>query len=133
MSEQNKEIARRFITAFASGDTGTLKQIVAEDAVDHNLAPGSKPGRPGLLEAVDAFQKGFPDLRISVDRLVAEGDFVAVNGKITGMNTGPLMGAAPSGKRADFSYMDMYRIANGQIVDMWHVEDIAAMVQQLKT
>jgi predicted ester cyclase len=131
MSEQNKLIARRFIAAFGAGDTATLTQIVAENMVDHSSPPGTKPGRQGLFDAVTMFRAGFPDIQISADRVVAEGESVAVYGRIKGTNTGPLMEAPATGKRADFGYMDMYRIANGQIVEVWHVEDIAGMLAQL--
>ena len=131
MSDQNKAIARQFLAAFAAGETTVLAKIVAETMVDHSASPGTKPGRPGLLDAVTAFRTGFPDLEISADRVVAEGDSVAVYGMIRGTNDGPLMGAPATGKRAAFSYMDMYLIANGQITEMWHVENIAAMLAQL--
>ena len=42
-----------------------------------------------------------------------------------------MMGRPATGKPADVGYMDMYRIANGQIVEVWHVEDIAGMLTQL--
>ena len=47
MAVQNKQIARRFLAAFAAADTATLEQIVAPDLVDHNPPPGQKPGREG--------------------------------------------------------------------------------------
>ena len=65
------------------------------------------------------------------DRIVAEEDSVAVYGKVSGTNTGPMMGTPPTGKRATFAYMDIYRIAGGQVVESWHVEDIAGMLGQL--
>ena len=131
MSDQNKQLARRFLQAFEAGDVATLEQIVAPDMVDHNSPPGAKPGRPGLLDAVAMFHSGFPDMKISIDRVVAEGDSVAVYGKVSGMNTGVLMGTAPTGKRASFAYMDIYRIVDGRVVESWHVEDIAGMLKQL--
>jgi predicted ester cyclase len=93
MSEQNKLIARRFIAAFAAGDTATLTQIVAENMIDHGSPPGTKPGRQGLFDAVTMFRAGFPDIQISADRVIAEGESVAVYGRIKGTNTGPLMGS----------------------------------------
>jgi predicted ester cyclase len=63
--------------------------------------------------------------------VIAEGESVAVYGRIKGTNTGPLMGSPATGKHADLGYMDMYRIANSQIVEVWHVEDIAGMLAQL--
>ena len=131
MSEQNTQLARRFETAFAKGDIAALTEIVAANVVDHNMPPGTKPGREGLLDAVALFRTGFPDIQISVERTVAEGDSVVVVGTISGTNHGPIMGVPATGKRATFAYMDMFRVANGVIVEAWHVEDIAGMLGQL--
>jgi steroid delta-isomerase-like uncharacterized protein len=131
LSEQNKLIARRFLAAFAAGDTATLTQLVSENIVDHSAPPVARPGRSGVLDAVAMFREGFPDMQISADRIVAEGESVAVHGRMKGTNTGPMMGRPPTGKPADVGYMDMYRIANGQIMEVWHVEDIAGMLVQL--
>lgn len=131
MLEQNKHIARQFIAAFASADKRTLERIVAEHMVDHSLAPGQRQGRKGLMEAVEMFRLAFPDLKITIESLVADEERVSVTGKMTGTNHGALMGVPPTGKTASFAYMDMYGIANGQIVEVWHVEDLAGMMRQL--
>jgi steroid delta-isomerase-like uncharacterized protein len=131
MLEQNKHIARQFVAAFAAADTRTLERIVAEHMVDHNLAPGQKQGRRGVLEAVEMFRAAFPDLKITIESLVADEERVSVTGKMSGTNQGALMGAPPTGKAASFAYMDMYAIAHGQIVEAWHVEDLAGMMRQL--
>ena len=106
MLEQNKHIARQFIAAFAAADTRTLERIVAEHMVDHNLAPGQKQGRQGVLEAVEMFRAAFPDLKITIESLVADEERVSVTGKMSGTNQGTLMGAPPTGKTATFAYMD---------------------------
>jgi steroid delta-isomerase-like uncharacterized protein len=131
MLEQNKHIARQFIAAFAAADTRTLERIVAAHMIDHNLPPGQKQGRPGLLDAVEMFRTAFPDLKVTIESLIADEERVSVTGKISGTNQGSLMGAPPTGKTASFAYMDMYAIANGQIAEVWHVEDLAGMMRQL--
>jgi steroid delta-isomerase-like uncharacterized protein len=131
MSEQNKQLVRRFETAFAKGDIAALTEIVSANVDDHNMPPGAKPGREGLLDAVALFRTGFPDIQITVERAIAEGDSVAVFGTITGTNDGPMMGVPATGKHATFAYMDTFRVANGVIVEAWHVEDIAGMLGQL--
>jgi steroid delta-isomerase-like uncharacterized protein len=131
MLEENKHIARQFIAAFAAADTRTLERIVAEHMVDHSSAPGQKQGRQGVLEAVEMFRAAFPDLKITIESLVADEERVSVTGKMSGTNQGTLMGAPPTGKTASFAYMDMYAIARGQIVEAWHVEDLAGMMRQL--
>jgi steroid delta-isomerase-like uncharacterized protein len=131
MLEQNKHIARQFIAAFASGDSRTLERIVAQHLVDHTPAPGAKQGRQGVLEAVEMFRSAFPDLKLTIESLVADEERVSVTGKMSGTNRGPFMGAPPTDKAVSFAYMDMYAIANGQIAETWHVEDLVTMMRQL--
>jgi steroid delta-isomerase-like uncharacterized protein len=131
MSDQNRQLARRFLDAFEKGDAAMLETIVADDILDHNAPPGAAAGRKGLLEAVAMYRGAFPDLKISVERVLADGDGVAVYGSVSGTNTGPMMGIPSTGRHASFPYMDMYRVAGGRIVETWHVEDIAGMLRQL--
>jgi steroid delta-isomerase-like uncharacterized protein len=131
MSQENKAIARRFLQAFARGDASTLEQIVADDIRDHQAAPGARAGRQGLLDAVAMFRTGLPDLEISVVREVAEGDLVAVHGTAAGTHRGPMLGAPATGRRVTFPFIDLYRIAGGRIVEVWHVEDVAGLMGQL--
>ena len=131
MAVQNKQIARRFLAAFAAADTATLEQIVAPDLVDHNPLPGQKPGREGLIEAVTQYRTAFPDMKLTIESLMAEDELVAVAGKVVGTNQGSIMGMPATGKKVAFAYMDMYRIVNDRVVDVWHVEDIAGMMHQL--
>jgi len=60
MSEQNKQIARRFLAAFAAADTAVLDQLVTDDIVDHTPSPGQAGGKQGLLAAVTMFRAAFP-------------------------------------------------------------------------
>lgn len=131
MLEQNKHIARQFIAAFASADARTIERLVAEHIVDHTLEPGGKQGRQGVLAASAMFRAAFPDLKITIESLVADDERVSVTGKMSGTNRGALMGAPPTGKTASFAYMDMYAIAHGQIAEVWHIEDLAGMMRQL--
>jgi steroid delta-isomerase-like uncharacterized protein len=130
MSEENKLIARRFIEAFQGGDEAALRAVLAEDVVDHNPS-GPDSGIKGVLGDVQTFKGGFPDLRLTIDRQIAEGDFVAHHGIATGTNTGSLLGAPPTNKTATIAWMDVYRIEGGKIREMWHLEDIAGLLRQL--
>jgi len=131
MSEKNKLLARRFIAAFAAGDRSTLERIVAINLIDHNAPPGLPAGRQGLIDIVMTYRAAFPDMTMTIENQVAEDDCVVLNGHVKGTNTGALRGTPATGKAATFAYMDMYRISNDVIVEMWHVEDIAGMRQQL--
>ncbi|MFD1213365.1 ester cyclase [Arthrobacter sp. GCM10027362] len=131
MTEQNKQVARRFNEAFNAGDVEAMAGIVAADFVDHPSGPGQDSGREELFEAMRMYHAAFPDLRSTVENLVAEGDRVALHGVASGTNTGELMGMPATGKKATFSYIDIYRIADGRIAEIWHVEDVVGMLRQL--
>ena len=130
-AEENKQVARHFIQAFQAGDSAALEEIVEEDIVDHNPQPGQMPGRQGIIEILAGWRAAFPDLEATILHEVSEGEFVVQHGIGSGTNTGPLMGRPATGKQAKVSYMDMHRIKNGRIVEIWHLEDIAGMLYQL--
>jgi predicted ester cyclase len=100
MNERSERLFREFITAFQAGDIDSLRAMVDPDIVDHTLPPGGTPGIEGLLYAVNAYREGFPDLRITVDKVVSDGDCVVGYGLISGTNTGSFFGMPPSGKSA---------------------------------
>jgi steroid delta-isomerase-like uncharacterized protein len=132
VSEDNKQVARRFIDAFLTGDTALLEKVMVEDAVDHNPPfGGTSGGRQAVAGAVAAYRAAFPGMEITVEREVAEGDCVVQYGFISGTNDGPMMGMPATGKRVRFAYMDMHRIVDGRIVETWHLEDIAGLLRQL--
>jgi steroid delta-isomerase-like uncharacterized protein len=131
VTEQNKDLARRYDDAFNAGDTEAMAALVAEDVVLNPPVPGRESDRQALFDSVSMYHTAFPDLHSSVEHVVAEGDFVVLHGTATGTNSGPLMGTQATGKSATFSYIDIYRIADGRIAEIWHVEDVAGMLRQL--
>jgi predicted ester cyclase len=133
MNPANKEIARRFIHAFEAGDQAALESTMVEDTTDHNPLPGQRPGRSGVLDTLAMYRAAFPDLTLTIERQVAEGDLVAQNGLAKGTNTGPLMDQPATGAPAQFAWIDMYRIAEDRITEIWHLEDVAGLLQQLAT
>ena len=132
MSEANKDVARRFIMeAFVKNDPAAWEQTVAEGVIDHNPMPDQKSGRDGLRQAADMYREAFPDMATTIDLQLAEDDLVTNRGMATGTNTGDMMGMPATGKSAEVSWMDTYRIRDGRIVEYWHNEDIAGMLMQL--
>jgi predicted ester cyclase len=87
MLEQNKHIARQFIAAFAAADSRTLERIVAEHMVDHTrLRARNKAGR--VCSRPPDVPTAFPDLKLTIESLVADEERVSVTGKISGTNHG---------------------------------------------
>jgi predicted ester cyclase len=93
--------------------------------------PGQPPGRQPLLDAVARFAAGFPDLEITVEQVVAEGDLVVQYGVMSGTNSGEWMGMPATNKPVRVDFIDMHCVVDGKVTESWHLEDIAGMLQQL--
>jgi predicted ester cyclase len=73
----------------------------------------------------------FPDMEIEVDLLLAEDDLVVGRWTATATHQGPMMGIPPSGRPITITGIDIQRVADGKIVEVWHQEDILGMLQQI--
>ena len=97
--EENKTIARRFNEdIWGTGDEAALEDVFAEDVVDHGGNPGQPPGREGHKYQLDLFRSAFPDLHVTTEDIVAEGDKVVTRWTARGTYQGELMGIPPTGK-----------------------------------
>jgi predicted ester cyclase len=74
---------------------------------------------------------GIPDLRVTIEELVAEGDKVAVRRAYVGTHRGELLGIPPTGKQVRVSGISIFRLAGGKIAEQWELLDRLALMQQL--
>jgi steroid delta-isomerase-like uncharacterized protein len=130
--EQNKELARRYLEeVWGMGNVVAEEELLATDFVDHMPPAGTPPTREGHQRSLVMFRTAFPDMKITVEDLIAEGDKVVDRWTVTGTQTGDLFGMTPTGKRIEISGMDILRIEDGKIREIWHVEDVFGMLRQL--
>ena len=132
-TEANKAIVRRYREIYNSGNLDTLEEVLAADFIPHNMMPGLPPG----LDGVRALQQGtmatWPDLHVTTEDLLAEGDKVVERWTQTQTHTGAAVFGAPanSGKKVRVTGMSIYRIANGKIVEHWAEMDFYTVLVQL--
>jgi steroid delta-isomerase-like uncharacterized protein len=132
MSEQNKTLTRRFYEdVFNKKNLNTVDELCAPSFVDHDAAPGQAPGLKGLKEWLSQFLQAFPDLKATIEEMVAERDLVVTRLTCQGTHKGTFMGAAPTGKKISFSAMDMVRIKDGRAVEVWHQGNDAMALMEL--
>jgi len=131
--EQNKEIVRRYSEQFwGGGDEAVADEVFAADVVDHSPAiPDQPPGREGEKQALDAFRSAFPNLRVTTEDLIAEGDKVVLRWTARGTHEGDLPGIPATGKQATLKGIDIVRLADGKIVERWAEYDNLGLVNQL--
>ncbi|MCH2676053.1 MAG: ester cyclase [Chloroflexota bacterium] len=131
MSEQNKAVFEKLMSALNAKDMATMESLIADDFVDNDAMPGMAPGRQGMIDMMGMFVGAFPDLNVVVEHWVAEGDLVVGVMTTKGTQTGEFMGMPASGKKFSVREMHMVRVANGKMAEHWGLSNEMSMMQQL--
>jgi len=138
MSEADKELVRRhFEEIWNRQDLAVADELMAEDYPEHAVAPfgQAEPGRvngpAATRQTAQWLLAQFPDLQMTIEAIVAEGDTVAVRVLSEGTNLGPLNGMVPAtGKRFAARQSHWFRVADGKLAEHWATrEDLPAMLQ----
>jgi len=108
-------------------------ELMADDIVDQNPYEGQPKGRAGQDWAVRMVRKAFPDLKFDLDLVVSDGEHVAGRWTMTGTNTGvlDLFNLPPTGRPVVMTGQEIFRVADGRFVEVWHQEDLPGMLDQL--
>jgi steroid delta-isomerase-like uncharacterized protein len=132
-TKENKDLILRFYEeVWGKGNVTVAKEVFAEDYVRHDLRPSTAlPGSGGQSKIAEDFRAAFPDLRIEVDLLIAENDLVAARWTMEGTNLGSWSGKEPTGKHARFSGVNLFRLSNGKVVEIWNHRDDLGLMQQI--
>ncbi len=129
---KNKELAFNFYKDIMNDKKlDKLKDYFTADVLDHDPMMGDISGLAKVSESISDFLKGFPDLNVEVLRSAAEGDLVFVHIRMTGTNSGAMMGMPATGKKIDVNAIDIIRIKDGKCAEHWMETNSIAMMQQL--
>lgn len=132
-AERNKEVVRAVEEAWDRQDIDSLDQHFAPDFDNSGSAfPGLPPGLEGARMAHQGSMTSFPDRKVQIDDLLAEEDRVVVRGRVTGTNQGGFMHIPANGNPIDISFVGIYRLRDGKIVEHWGLNDAATLMQQLQ-
>ncbi len=131
MSQENKALIRRAIEeVYNQGNLATIDELVASDFVMH--APsGDIPGPAGAKQFVTMLREAFPDLHLTIEDQVADGDRVVTRWTSEGTHLGEFQGIPPTGKHGTMTGIDIDRVVDGKVVECWVNEDDLGLLQQL--
>lgn len=129
--ERNRALVRRFWEGLVStGNLALADELLARGFIVHYA--GNPPmDRDGFLRFLGALRVAFPDVRASVEALLAERDEVAVRWTWHGTHRGSFMGIPATGKPVTGSGVGIFRIADDRIVEDFVQEDTLGLMQQL--
>jgi steroid delta-isomerase-like uncharacterized protein len=108
-----------------------VDEFFAPDFVSHSIPPGLPPGVEGVKRFFAILRDALPDVEVSIDDLVADGDKVAVATTISGTHEGELMGLPATGRRVAVAGLDLLRIEDGRIVEHRGLTDMVGLMRQL--
>jgi predicted ester cyclase len=135
LTQANKALALRY--AIKGWGTQPNWEKVWDELVDTNVVLhfNSFPKPIVGLEANKQFSRelfeGFPDIKNTIEDVVAEGDTVIYRSNLVGKNTGPFLGMPATGKVANMNDFTQVKIKNGKIVEFWYETNLQALMQQL--
>lgn len=135
MSEENKQLLRRwFDEVWNKGRAEAIEEMFDENGVAHGLSDDpSNPikGPKGYRPFYNVFREAFPNTRIVIEDMVAEGDKVAARCSVRGKHEGEFRGRAATQSPVEFTGITIVRIANGKIVEAWNNFDFMTLHRQV--
>jgi steroid delta-isomerase-like uncharacterized protein len=124
--------ARRLYELLSAGDVDGFGELLADDFIEHEELPGLAPSRDGVKTFFRAQIAAFPDLRLAVEDVVADGAKVVARVRYTGTQHGEFQGMPATGKAVDIQLIDIFAFADdGRVREHWGVIDLMKMMQQL--
>jgi len=132
----NKATFRRIEDAVNTGDLEVISKVtnelVAPDVLIHMpLATEAPRPHEAFRQLWAMLLRGLPDLHLTIEDLVEEGDKVVMRASVTGTHKGEYMGVQPTGKSITYNEIFIWRLAGGRIAEMWGVVDVFAQMKQL--
>jgi steroid delta-isomerase-like uncharacterized protein len=130
-SEANKALIREHYDATTNAfKPAAIDRQVAADFIDH----GSPDivGPEGVKAHIKTLRSAFPDLSVTIEDMVAEGDLVAVRGTWRGTHQGEFRGVPAIGRKVEFGGMVFWRVSGGQIRERWGMIDMPSLMRQLQ-
>ena len=133
MPDDPRDLVRRLHTeGMATKDLAILDDYFAPGFVSHNRPPELPGGVEGVKAFFAVFRDALPDVDVTVDELIGEGEWVAIATTTRGTHTGSgLLGIPPSGRSVEVTGIDMVRVHDGRIVEHRGLTDIVGLLRQL--
>jgi predicted ester cyclase len=127
-------IRQWFREVWDEGREEAIDRLMAPNGVVHGLSgPGGPPltGPGAFRQVFNTFREALGDLRIDIERTVAQGDTVAAFCRVRGRHVGHAFGGPPTDRDVDFTGITLARVQNGRLVEGWNVFDLLTMYQQI--
>jgi steroid delta-isomerase-like uncharacterized protein len=130
-AELNKAVVHRMLEALNQKNPKMAEDIFAANWVNHDPAFPPLQGIEGARQLVSMFGNAFPDRRVVIENMIAEGDRVACNFTFSGTHQGEFNGIPPTGKHVQVNAAGVFRVVDGRLTDNWVNFDALGMLTQM--
>jgi steroid delta-isomerase-like uncharacterized protein len=132
---RNKATVRRFVDAANSSDpellAKTIDELVDPDALIRTPLAIETTGANKVKEVFARLRRAYPDLHVTIEDLVAEGDKVVSRNTVTGTHGGEYMGLPATGRSVTYNEIFIFRFKGGRLAETWGVVDVLSQMRQL--
>lgn len=115
------------------GNLAALAEFLSPDFKRHVSPTGPPLDLEAQVERLAGFRAAFPDITLTVEDVIVEGDRAAFRSTIRGTHRGDFAGLAPTGREVTVGLVDVVRIENGRFAEQWGGPDMADLMRQLGT
>ena len=130
--EENKAVVRHWIEEFKTGgDEAVADEVRSPDFVNHSAPPGAPSGPEAGKALFRAIRTAFPDLHVTIEDMLADGDKVVTRQTFAGTHRGEWLGVPATGRAVSWAVIDIVRLEDGLLVDHWAVADMLGLRAQL--
>lgn len=130
--DETRALIRHFYDeAWNKNNLAVYDEVVHDDFIDHRPSPGLPPGREGFKQLNVILHSAFPDMQVTIDDAIVEGDKVSARWTSKGTHTGDLWGIPPTGRKVDFTATVTYRLQDGKLIEGWINRDDLELMRQL--
>jgi len=132
IEKQNIAVANNFYaTVINKHNVAMLDSFAAPNYLEHQYDTHYDSDLKGVKKAFTDYFKSFPDMKVKVNFMMAEGDLVTAQITTTGTNTGPIYGQKPTNKKFEINGVDITRFKNGKVEEHWGYAEEGKLLTQL--
>ncbi len=136
-AEAAADLPQRFAAALNARDMAAFAALFGDDYVNHQVsaaapAPAGASAKQATVALFARRVEALAGLKVAIEASLSQGDLCAASFVYEGVHQGVYNGVAPTGRKLRFTSCDIFRVADGKIVEHWGMGDIAGVLAQLK-
>ena len=130
--DANKQVVRRFFEVGPSkGDLEAADVLLAPEFALHTPLPTPGPGIPAMNNVISTCRAAFHGLQVTIEDMMADGNRVTCRFTARGVHNGEFMALPPTGKKIEMTGIEIFRLRDGKIAELWGEVNLMGLMQQL--